>query len=153
MIVGFIGSGRKTWTTPSASSRVLPPRTVLAASDMLLVERILDREREAQLHLPCAHGAVLDDRDDVRDLGLADTLDGGRGARDRETDGVLDGVRRGTGERDRLLDHGVLRRAIRGDGMTGCKVWSRGAESPNRSARRPPRPRRSAGRGREPSRS
>src|SRR5690349_7297296 len=75
---------------------------------MLLVQPLLHREREADADLPGVHRAVLDDRGDAGDVGLPDAVDRGRRARHGETDGVLDRVRRRTGERDRLLDHRAL---------------------------------------------
>ena len=70
------GSGRKTCTTPSATSRVL------AASRMLLVELLLHGEGDPHAHAPGAHAAVLDHGGDAVDLDLGlDALDGGGGAR------------------------------------------------------------------------
>src|SRR5438132_4604519 len=79
---------------------------------MLLVEALLDRERYPQADPPGADGPVLDHRGDAGDLGLADAVDGGRGAVHGEPDRILDRVGGGAGERDRLLDHrGLLPRA------------------------------------------
>src|SRR5207247_8699668 len=79
---------------------------------MLLVEALLDRERDPQADPPGADGPVLDHRGDAGDLGLADAVDGGRGAVHGEPDRILDRVGGGAGERDRLLDHrGLLPRA------------------------------------------
>src|SRR5439155_12521400 len=90
-------------TTPSTISRALA-----VASRMLLVEPLLDRERDPQADPPGADGAVLDHRGDAGDLGLAEPVDGGRGAIHGEADRVLDRVGGGAGERDRLLDHRSL---------------------------------------------
>src|SRR5689334_24507872 len=87
-IVGRIGSGRWTRTTPSATSRVF------ATSRMLLVEPLLDGERQADAHLPGVHGAVLDQRRDPGHVRLADAVDRRGRAVDREPDGVLDRVGR-----------------------------------------------------------
>src|SRR5689334_13320921 len=98
-IVGRIGSGRWTRTTPSAISRAL------AASCMLLVHPLLDREREPDADAPGVHGAVLDDGRDAGNIGLPDAVDRCRGPRHGESDRVLDRVRRCAGEGDRLLNH------------------------------------------------
>src|SRR5580765_8366864 len=106
-MVGLNGSGRNTCTMPSASSRDL------ASSPMLLVDLLLHGEAHADARAPRRHAAVLDDGRDAVDLDLGlDALDRLRRARDREADGVLDGVRRRTGELDRLLDHAS---ALRGE--------------------------------------
>src|SRR4029450_5085270 len=103
-MVGRMGSGRNTCTTPSATSRAL------AASPMLLVELLLDGEAHAHPHAPRRDAAVLDHAGDAVDLDLGlDALQGRERAADGEADRVLDGVRRRPGELDRLLDHdGVL---------------------------------------------
>src|SRR5436305_14836033 len=75
---------------------------------MLLVEPLLDRERDPQADPPGADGPVLDQRGDAGDLGLAEAVDGGRGAVHGEADRILDRVGGGAGERDRLLDHRSL---------------------------------------------
>src|SRR5262245_39827353 len=99
-MVGRMGRGRKTCTTPSATSRVL------AASPMLLVDLLLHREADADAHAPGGDAAVLDHGGDAVDLHLGlDALDGGECAADREADRVLDGVRRRARQLDRLLDH------------------------------------------------
>src|SRR5262249_45351235 len=110
-IEGRIGSGRYTCTTPSAISRAF------AASRLLLVQPLLDREREGDPTPPRAPRPVLDHRRDPGDVRLPDAVDRRRRAGHRETDGVLDRIRRGPGERDRLLYHRTSlhrRRAPRG---------------------------------------
>src|SRR4029450_5186306 len=100
-MVGRIGSGRNTCTTPSATSRVL------AASPMLLVELLLHGEAHAHPHAPRHDAPVLHHASDAVDLHLGfDALDRGERAADGEADRVLDGVRRRPRELDRLLDHG-----------------------------------------------
>src|SRR6516165_6410256 len=101
-MVGRIGSGRNTSTTPGATSRVLPP----SCFD-LFVYAVLHGERDLHLHAPGAHFTVLDQRRDVHDVGLPYALDGGAGAVDGHADGLLDGAGRRRGELDRLLDHGA----------------------------------------------
>ena len=63
-MVGRIGSGRNTCTTPSATSRVF------AASPMLLVQLLLDREADAHPDPPGRDAAVLDHGGDAVDLDL-----------------------------------------------------------------------------------
>src|SRR5438045_9338989 len=75
---------------------------------MLLVEPLLDRKRDPQADPPGADGPVLDQRGDAGDLGLAEAVDGGRGAVHGEADRILDRVGGGAGERERLLDHRSL---------------------------------------------
>src|SRR5262249_18793145 len=101
-MVGRIGRGRKTCTTPSITSRVL------AASPMLLVELLLHGEADAHADAPGRDAAVLDDGGDAIDLHLGlDALQRGEGARNREAHGVLDGVRRRPRQLDRLPDQGA----------------------------------------------
>src|SRR5439155_16595013 len=99
-MVGRMGSGRKTSTTPSTTSRAF------AVSRMLLVDPLLHAEAEADPHAPRVDRPVLDHGGDARDLGRPDAVDRRRSAGHGESDRVLDRVRRGSGERDRLLDHG-----------------------------------------------
>src|SRR5881397_1735708 len=66
------------------------------------------RERDPQADPPGADGPVLDQRGNAGDLGLAEAVDGGRGAVYGEADRILDRVGGGAGERDRLLDHRSL---------------------------------------------
>src|SRR5882724_7299822 len=91
---------------------------------MLLVEPLLDRERDPQADPPGADGAVLDHRGDAGDLGLAEAVDGGRGAIHGEADRVLDRVGGGAGERDRLLDHrSLLPQAARATADGSLLAW------------------------------
>src|SRR5438094_9321416 len=91
---------------------------------MLLVEPLLDRERDPQADPPGADGPVLDHRGDAGDLGLAEAVDGGRGAVHGEADRVLDRVGGRAGERDRLLDHRSLLRRRRAPPPTVYhKAW------------------------------
>src|SRR5262245_48710249 len=95
-----MGSGRNSSATPSATSRTF-------ASAMLLVDALLHREADADLHPPRLHLTVLLQGGDAVDLHLgAHALDRGGGARDGEADGLLDGAGGRAGELDRLLDHG-----------------------------------------------
>src|SRR5579885_2450918 len=96
-----MGSGRKTSTTPGATSRAL------AGPTTLLLGRFLDGEVEAEPDPPGGDRAVLDDRGDALHVGAADAVDRRRRACDREPDRVLDRVGRRPGELDRLLDHGA----------------------------------------------
>src|SRR5262249_62280452 len=98
-IEGRIGSGRKTCTTPSITSRVLAP-----GAAMLLVQALLHGEGDPQANLPGVDRAVLHHGGDAGDVGLADALDRRGGTRDGEADGILDRVRGRAGQGDRPLD-------------------------------------------------
>src|SRR2546427_10930331 len=68
-MVGRMGSGRKTSTTPSTTSRAF------AVSRMLLVDPLLHAEAEADPHAPRVDRPVLDHGGDAPDLGRPDTRD------------------------------------------------------------------------------
>src|SRR5262245_49850682 len=101
---------------------------------MLLVQALLDGERDAQADLPGVDRAVLDHGTDAGDVRPADALDRGCGARDGEPDGVLDRVGGRAGERDRLLDHGDLRSLISPGSESLCKVWHAACAGSSRSS-------------------